>query len=502
MNLNHTLELNFVERRGHPAIRHANGEVSYGVLHEAICRLAHGLQKSGIVKGDRVALMLPNIPQFVIAYFAILRLGAVVVPVNMMLKGREVASLLEDCEARAAIAWGGLWDDLEPFVDHIRSLKCIILLGEGLPSNVLNLTRLIARSTPLTEIIEIDDDDPAIVQYSSGSTGRPKGAELTHGNILSNLKACREILAVTQEDIFLASVPLYHPMGQTLLMHLALSTGATMSLFTKFEPEEIVEVIYSGKHSLFVGHPSMFKMLLDATMDNERAVEDPLRLCICGGGTIEDDTLKAFEKRFGTYILEAYTMTETSPVASFNQWRTGRRVGSLGHPLPDVEMKVVDDRNNEVSIGEVGEIVVKGANVMRGYVNRPQLTAVVLKDGWFHTGDRGRMDINGFFYLSGRMHERIIKGGFSIYPSEVEDVLRGHPDVEDVAVIGIPDPVMGQEVKACVVLRNGASVTTEYLANYCRQHMALYKVPAVIRFYKDLPRNSERKFDKNELGAG
>lgn len=499
MNLNHLLEQVVAERGSETAISFTGTQITYATFLEAVRRLARGLYRMGVRRGDRVALMLPNLPQFPIAYYAILRLGAVVVPVNMMYKGRETARLLEDCETKVLIAWSGSWADISRYVTILSSLKHIILLGESTPDNTISLTKLMSQSRPMADIIDTDEEDPAVIQYTAGVTGTYKGAELTQGNITSNMIACRDIMRINERDTLLTILPLFHPMGQTLLMNLALCTGAVMELHTKFDPEEAYKAIVSGTSTIFVGVPSLFRILLDHAGEDPPPPESPLRLCICGGGTIPDEILKRFEKNFSTYILECYTISETSPVTSFNQWRTGRRVGSLGHPIPGIEMKVVDERGNEASIGEVGEIIIKGSNIMRGYINKPGLTSEVLRDGWFHTGDLGKMDINGFFYLVERMGERIIKGGFSIYPSEVESVLYGHPDVAEAAIVGIPDEIMGEEVKACVVLKKDATVTTEQLGDYCRERMALYKVPAVIRFYKDLPRTSTGRVNKVEL---
>ncbi len=499
MNLNHPLEQTVNASKENVAIKHPGGDISYAMIHEAIKRLARGLQKLGINRGDRVAIMLPNVPHFPIAYFAVLRLGAVVVPVNTMYKAREVFWMLEDSEAKALIVWEGFYDELSRQLSVLTSLKNIIILGKEIPPETLSITRLISRSHPMSDIADVDDDDPAVIQYTAGVTGIPKGVELTHGNIMSNAKACREIIKPAKNDEILGALPFFTPMGQTLILNIAFQTGASIKCIPKFEPDEVIEYLKIGASTLFIGVPSMYKILFDAIGDEEIDNENTLRLCICGGGAIPEELLKEFEKKFSTYILECYTTVETSPVVSFNQWRTGRRVGSLGHPIPGVEMKVVDENGEEISIGEIGEIVVKGPNVMRGYVNKPHTTAELIKNGWFHTGDLGKMDINGFFYLVDRKNERIVKGGFSIYPTEIEAVLYGHPDVKEVAVVGIPDETMGQEVKACIVLEDEATVTTEQLAEYCKSRMALYKAPAVIRFYQDLPRTSTGRITKKEL---
>lgn len=500
MNLNHPFEQAAAERAAQTAIYYHGGEISYSTFHDAVKRMAQGLQRMGISRGDRVAIMLPNIPQFPIAYFAVLRIGAVVVPLNTSLISREVAVLLEDCEARAIIHLKSSYEEFSQRFPRIGSLKSVILLGDDpLPTGTASMTRMMSRNNPLIEIADVDEDDPAIVEYTPGLTGIPKGVELTHGNILSNMNACKEVMHVTEKDVFLAILPMFYSMSRTLVLHLAISNGAAIDLYPQFDPDIALEAIKAERCTVMVGVPSVYRMILDKVGDEVFEIERPLRLCICGGDRFPEEVLKEFEKVFSTYILECYTTSETSPVVSFNQWRTGRRVGSLGHPIPGVEMRVVDERGNEASIGEVGEIVVKGYNVMRGYINRPRMTAEVLRDGWFHTSDMGKMDINGFFYLIDRMDDLIIKGGFSVYPSEIEEVLYCHPDVAEVAVIGIDDPVMGQEIKACIVLKEGAAVTTEELSDYCRQRMALYRVPALVRFYKDLPRTSNSQIDKKEL---
>jgi len=499
MNLNHLLDQVAAEQGENIAIRFNKQEVKYGTFIEAVRRLTRALYKLGIRRGDRVALMLPNLPQFPICYYAILRMGAVVVPVNMMYRGREVTRLLEDSEVKAVIAWSGSWGDIARYTAVLNSIKHIILLGDDLPANVHNLTRLIAQNNPMADVTDVDEDDCAVIQYTTGVTGTLKGAELTHHNISSNMQACREIMRVTDRDCMLGVMPLFHPIGQTLVQNLTLCSGATLDLHTRFDLITVAKAFVSGEHTLFVGVPSIYNTLLDNLSEVENPPEKPIRLSVCGAGAIPEEVLKQFEKVTKTYILECYTTSETSPVCSFNQWRTGRRVGSLGHPIPGVEMKVVDTLGNEASIGEVGEIIIKGSNVMRGYLNRPRLTSEVLRDGWFYTGDLGKMDINGFFYLVERKNDRIIKGGFSIYPTEVESVLYNHPDVAEVAVVGVPDDIMGEEVKACIVLKENATVTTEQLSEYCRERMALYKVPKNIRFYKDLPRTSTGRVNRSEL---
>lgn len=499
MNLNNSLEQTVAEHPQEIALHYQGGDVSYTKMHEAVRRMAGGLSQLGVVLGDRVAICLPNVPHFPIAYYAALNLGAVVVPINIMHKGREVSWLLEDSEARVLVIWSGLLDGISRQISNLNSLKHIVVLGDTDYPDAINMTKMISRSKPNTDIADLEENDPAVVQYTSGVTGTPKGAILTHGNIYSNITACRELMSMTSDDIIIAALPFFHSMGQTLQMHLAFLTGAGLQLHPNFEPEVVFKTFADKSASVFIGVPSMYHMLFNYDNKIDESIEKTLRLCICGGGTIAEEVLKGFEKEFKTYILECYTMVETSPVVSFNQWRTGRRVGSLGHPIPGVEMKVANDQDEEVAIGEIGEILVKGSGVMKGYINRPISSEEALRDGWFHTGDLGKMDINGFYYLVDRLNDRIMKGGFSIYPSEVEGVLYGHPDIKEAVVIPILNDVMGQEVKACIVLRDGSDITKEQIISYCEERMARYKIPVVISYYKDLPLTAAGKIDKSKL---
>lgn len=499
MNLNHLFEKNANERSESVAIIHAGGSITWNTLYEAVKRLVRGLHKVGVSRGERIAIMLPNVPHFLISYYAGLRLGASIIPIDPQFKNREAAWILEDSEAGVLIIWENLLTDLTRYIERLESLRVIIVLGENSPAGTMNLTRMIAKNTPQSEIVDVDSEDVAVIQYTAGITGTPKGTMLTHKNITSNVEACREIFKCSSEDIILAAIPLNHPLGQTLVMHMAVASGATLRLLPKFDATEVHNALMDNSITVFPAIYSMFHQILEAGSEDDTPPEKPVRLCISGGGMVNEQVLRDFEQRYNTYTLECYGTTETSPIISCNQWRTGRRVGSLGHPIPGVEMRIVNERSDEVSIGEVGEIVVKGDNVMRGYLNRARSSGEVLRGGWFHTGDLGKMDINGFFYMVDRMHYRISKAGFSVYPGEIEEVLLRHPDVLDVGVVPIPDDIFGQDIKACVVLKEGSNISTEDIAAYCANHLALYKVPKIIRFYKDLPRMQTGRINRTEL---
>jgi len=499
MNLCNLLELAAAEQPDHPAVIYPSGQITYNLLSESVRRLAHGLQQSGLSRGDRIAIMLPNVPHFIIAYHAILRVGGVVAPVDPSLRAHELALLLEEIEAAGLIIWGPKLGEVKRNLAQLPVLKFIATLGGEEQDSAVSLTKLISRHSPITDPVEIEEEDPAALQFCAGSTCRPKVAEATHGALAGNAAACREALGVTGSDILLAALPLAHPIGQTFLMNMVFSAGSSVKLYPKFDVEAAGNVLRRGEGTIFVSLPSMLRRLCDYYSGEEFAVTTPVRLTVSGGGRLSEDTLKEFERKFCSYTLECYTLSEGGPVCSFNQWRNGRRVGSLGRPLPGIEMVVFDANGKEAPVGQEGEIVVRGGNLMQGYLGRPRLTAERFSGGWFHTGDFGRMDINGFFYLTGRRDGRLVRSGYTVHSSEIENIFLAHPDIEDVAIVPLPDPLICDEIKACVVLRKGASVTTEQLFRYCSERMADYKAPDVIRFYRDIPRDADGKPDYTEL---
>lgn len=471
---------------------------SWNKFYQAVLQLTDSLRTLGINRMDRVAIMLPNVPQLPISYYAALRLGAPVITLDPDLKGREIAYLLDDSEAKVLIILDKYLMEIEKYIRSHPVLKTKIVLGNSIPNGTYSLANAITKGKLDMTASDVDDDDLAVIQYTAGVTGSPKGVMLSQANIAFAVEAARETLKVTEDDIILGAESLCRSLGQHLVMNLSVVTGARMDLLPKFEIDSIHNKLINDKVTLFPTVHSTFKKILDANED-KLTPKHPARMCLSVGGTIDDEVLKQFETEFETYILEGYSLTETCSVAAYNQWRTGRRVNSLGHPIPGIDMKIVNEKGAELALGETGEIVVRGGSVMKGYLNRPRTTAETLIDGWFRTGDLGKMDVNGFFYLFDRMHHRIMKGGFSVYPSEIEKVILEHPDVEDVAVIPVPDEVFGQEIKACIITTEDSLVTTEDIAAYCYERLAAYKVPGVIRFYKDFPKLSNGKIDKAEL---
>jgi len=472
--------------------------ITYQKVHEAVCRLAKGLKGLGIQKGDRIGLMLPNIPQFPIVYFAALRIGAIVVPINVLYKEGEIQYILEDSECRAIVAWDGIWDPVFRAVDRLEFCRHMIILGENPTGEAVNLTQLIAESPPSEEMESVDASVTAVILYTAGVTGHPKGAELSHGNLVSNALACADAGLLASTDIIVGVLPFYHCFGQTVVMNTALVKGATVILHPKFEAEEILRSIEQEKATIFPAVPTMFRQILDVEQP-DRFDLSSLRYCLSGGARLPLDVMKSFESTFDVKIYEGYGLTEASPVVTFNPIRFDRKPGSVGVPLSGIEVKIVNDKGEELPPGEIGELVVRGPNVMKGYLNRPESTREVLRDGWLFTGDVARMDDEGYIYIVDRKRDLIIKGGFNVYPKEIEDVILHHPKVKEVAVVGVPDPVQGEEVMAFITLKDGQWMSPEEIIGYCREHIANYKCPKIVKFTRNLPKGPDGRILKRKL---
>jgi long-chain acyl-CoA synthetase len=442
--------------------------------------------------------MLPNIPHYPISYYAILSIGAVVVPVNIMFKEREIAYQMEDSEAIAAICWEGFSREILKAKEKTESLKTLLVLGDEVPPDALPLSKFIAQNKPIDTLTVTEANDSAVVLYTAGVTGHPKGAELTHGSISYGVKSLAETLRFSNRDKMLAVVPFFNSFGGMVVMNAGLYSGVSLALAPKFNPQEILEIIAREKITIFAGVPTMFQKIYDVPNYADYNTSS-LKYCLSGCSTLSPELLDNFEKRFHTYVLEGYGLSETSAAASFNNFKRERKSGSVGYPLDGVEMKVVDDDDAEVSIGEIGEIIIKGPTLFKGYRNRPQATADAMRNGWFHTGDIGRMDMDGYFYLVDRKTDMILKGGFKVFPREIEEVLSAHPQIREVAVIGVHDPVMGEEIRACIVPGDGQRINPSALMEYCHDKMANYKCPTQIKFYRELPKGPTGRVLKKDL---
>src|SRR3954449_5756402 len=465
-------------------------EVSWQAVDEGSARVAGLLKAKGFEPGDRAGIMLPNVPYFPIAYYGILRAGGTVVPMNVLLKGREVKFYLEDPGAKVVFAWHDFADAAEKGADDAGAECILVEPGE--------FEKLLGEHEPQADIADREDDDTAVILYTSGTTGQPKGAELTHSNLRRNAEVSRSLYDTSPDDVVLGALPLFHSFGQTCSLNATMAAGATLTLIPRFDPDKALEIIARDGVTIFMGVPTMYNAMLHADSADEADVSS-LRVCVSGGSAMPEELMRNFEEKFGCIILEGYGLSETSPVASFNHPDKERKPGSIGTPIDGVEMKVVDDDGNEVEQGEVGEVVIKGHNIMKGYWNKPDATAEAIKDGWFHSGDMGQVDEDGYFFIVDRKKDLIIRGGYNVYPREVEEALYEHPAVQEVAVVGVPDDRLGEEVGAAVVLKSGEDVSTDELREYVKGEVANYKYPRKIWLVDELPKGPTGKILKREV---
>ena len=481
-----------VERHGDKtAFKLDDIELSYSMLDEGSARVAGLLESKGLEPGDRVGLMMPNVPYFPAIYFGILRAGGIVVPMNVLLKKREVGFYLEDPGAKLVFAWADFAEAAEAGAADAGAEAILVKPGD--------FEKLLAEQEPVRDVAEKSGDETAVILYTSGTTGKPKGAELTHTNLYKNSKGVSEKLGeMSTDDVLLGALPLFHSFGQTCTMNSAISVGATVTMLPRFDPDKALQIIQRDRVTLFQGVPTMYNAMLHSD-SCESADCSTLRICMSGGAAMPAELMRAFEEKFGCIILEGYGLSETSPVASFNHPDRERKAGSIGTPIAGVDMKVVDDDGGEVEQGGVGEIVIRGHNVMKGYWNRPDATAEVMRDGWFASGDMATVDSDGYFFIVDRKKDMIIRGGYNVYPREIEEVLYEHPAVSEAAVIGVPDDKMGEEVGAAVVLKEGEDVDADELREYVKERVANYKYPRKIWFPDELPKGPTGKILKREI---
>jgi long-chain acyl-CoA synthetase len=472
------------------AIRLDDIELTYAALDGASAHLAGLLGEHGFEPGDRVGIMLPNVPYFPVCYYGVLRAGGVVVPMNVLLKKREVAFYLEDSGARLLIAWDDFAEDAQGGADQAGAECLLVKPGE--------FEQQVGAAEPFTELADTADDDTAVILYTSGTTGQPKGAELTHANLLRNAEVSRNLYGFDEDAVTLGALPLFHSFGQTCGLNATLGGGGTLTLIPRFEPGKALEIIERDRVNIFQGVPTMYGAMLHHP-EREQSDVSSLKICVSGGSAMPVELLRGFEEAFGCKVLEGYGLSESSPVASFNHADRERKPGSIGTPVEGVEMKVVDDDGNEVAQGEVGEIVIRGHNVMKGYWERDDATRETIKDGWLHTGDMGKTDEDGYFYVVDRKKELIIRGGYNVYPREIEEVLYEHPAVREAAVLGVPHDEYGEEVAAAVALKDGETADPEELRDFVKAQVAAYKYPRQIWVVDDLPKGPTGKILKREI---
>ncbi|MGD9590060.1 MAG: long-chain fatty acid--CoA ligase [Pyrinomonadaceae bacterium] len=511
LNLSAVLENSALKYPDKPAFALGDNSLTYGQLNAAANQVANGLRAAGIAAGDTVAISCPNLPYFPIIFFGILKAGAVVVPLSVLLKTDEIAYHLEDSGAKAYFCFEGTAELPMGTMGHAAfsaTASCgnfyVVTAQPGAPSPIDGadtFAGLVANQPAAFESATTGADDTAVIIYTSGTTGKPKGAELSHSNLFLNAMLCADFLETSHEDVQIIVLPLFHVFALTVLMMAGVYRSTTNVLVPRFDAAAVFDAMQKHSVTVFAGVPTMYWALLDHPADD--AVRDSvarnLRIAVSGGASLPIKVLEEFEERFGVPIYEGYGMSEGSPVVTFNQREFGRKPGSVGTPVWGVEVKIVDAEGSELPPGEPGELLYRGHNVMKGYHNRPDATAETIRDGWLHSGDIAYKDEDGFFFIVDRTKDLIIRGGMNVYPREVEEAMTKHEAVSLVAVIGVADEKMGEEVKAVVVLKEEMTVTEHELIEWTKERIAVYKCPRTVEFVGSLPMSATGKILKKEL---
>lgn len=515
MNLSVLLEDSARRYPDRDAVVLGDSRLTYAQVEGAANQVANLLVSRGIQPGDKVALSCPNLPYFPVIYYGILKAGAVVVPLNVLLKGREIAYHLTDSDAKAYLCFQGTADlpmAAEGAAGFAAADGCehffVVMADPVAPSSVdgaQTLGQAVADQPATFEAVQTSPADTAVILYTSGTTGRAKGAELSHSNLVMNALTCNRLFeSRPAQDTHLVTLPLFHSFGSTVQMNAGFSTGATLVLVPRFDAAQVVAVMQREDITFFAGVPTMYWGLLQALSDDVDVdrIAGNLRVAVSGGASLPVEIINEVKKRFHVQILEGYGLSETSPVATFSDPDQEPRPGSIGIPVWGVQCKLIEPSWATVEGADtIGEIAVRGHNIMTGYYNRPEATAEVMRDGWFRTGDLARRDADGFYYIVDRAKDMIIRGGFNVYPREIEEVLLAHPAVSLAAVVGVPDDEHGEEVKAFVIRKDGATLTEDGLREWCREQMAAYKYPRRVEFVTSLPMTATGKILKRELAG-
>jgi long-chain acyl-CoA synthetase len=492
-NLAHNLTATAERYGARPAVRLDDVVLTYDELLGQSRRVTSLLRSRGVVPGDRVALVLPNVAQFPALFYGSLAAGAVVVPMNPLLKAREVSYYLEDSGAGLVLAWHATATEAAAGARAV-GVEC-------LPVEPGAFEAQLADHPPAEDVVDRHDEDTVVLLYTSGTTGRPKGAELTHANLATNAAVTTETLVELRPvDVVMGCLPLFHCFGLTCGLNASVAAGSCLTLVPRFDARKALEVVGRDRVTVFEGVPTMYAGMLHVE-DAASYDVSSLRTCISGGSAMPVEVMRGFEEAFGCMVLEGYGLSETSPVASFNRPDLERKPGSIGVPVRGVEMRVVDDDGQDVAPGDVGEIAIRGENVMKGYWRRDEATREAIPDGWFRSGDLARQDEDGYFFIVDRKKDLIIRGGYNVYPREVEEALYEHEAVAEVAVVGVPDDDLGEEVAAAVALKPGARASAEELQAFARERLAAYKYPRHVWVVDALPKGPTGKILRREVTA-
>lgn len=497
MNISNLLIETTARRPKHPAIRFMGRTITYEELNRQVDCLSHGLVRAGLQPKDVCVLMMPNSIEWAIVYYALAKVGAMVVPVNFLYRVGELEHIFKDSGARAFIGHKDYIEHPRQVMAHLPKMDLRIAQGVSHVQGFIPLEELFLDEGVFHPYPARDEDTWAII-YTSGTTGYPKGAMLTHYNLVNNAMTVANMRSTDPSDVVFGVLPLFHIYGQTSAFNSSIYLGLTIRLFPHFDAEELFSAIEEEESSILIAVPTIFNRLVE--LANVRAPRrSGLRFCISGGASLPVEVLRRFEDRFHTTIYEGYGLTECSPVCVENPFGRQTKPGSIGLPIPGFEARIVNDQDEDVPIGTVGELIIRGPGVMKGYLNQPEATAEALRGGWLHTGDLARMDEDRYIYIVDRKKEMIIRGGFNVYPREIEEILYSHPDVVEAAVIGVPHPDLGEEVAAMVVLRQGASTSPEDLKQFVKERVAPYKYPRKIQMVKELPKSHTGKILKRAI---
>lgn len=480
-----------------------NQPTTYREFEAQVSRLAFSLNQMGVQKGEHVAVILNNSPHFIIAYYALMRIGATTIPINPIYTMDEMSYIIDNGDVKWVVAGEESLERVYELKSAFNEVKGFIVCDEDKVALEISSSEKMYLFSHLLnhefgmEPVPVKDDDVAIILYTSGTTGYPKGAMLTHGNLYANARDVGEFFLFTDEDRVLATLPFYHVFALTVVLNVPLSKGASVIIVPRFSPKDIFELAERFKATVFAGVPTMYSFLYQFTEGDPKSFSH-LRLAISGGAPLPITVLENFEERFKIPIFEGYGLSEASPVTCFNPPTRTRKPGSIGTSITNVENKVVDEQGNKVPTGEVGELICRGPNVMKGYYKSPEVTKATIRDGWLYTGDLAKQDEEGYFYIVDRKKDLIITGGLNVYPREVEEVLYKYPKVLEVAVIGFPNEDYGEEVHAFIVLKEHPCLNEE-LVDFCEKYLAKYKIPKVYHFIDSLPKNSTGKVLKRML---
>jgi long-chain acyl-CoA synthetase len=473
---------------------------TYRELDEQSGRFAAGLREAGLKPGDVMGLQLPNLPHFLIAYFGALKAGMVVLPLNPLLMAPEIEYHLGDSSAALLIGFEGMHAEASKACERLGIPLYLVSMGGGpLPEDARAVSQLLSASDG--DVVPRSPEDTAVLIYTSGTTGKPKGAELTHFQLYMNCTIAGQLFGARNDDVTLAVLPFFHVFGLSSVINVSVRYGGCLSIVPRFQPADVLDVLERDRCTVIGGVPTMLHAL--AQQDIAGRDLSALRVAVSGGASLPADIMRTFEGMYGIEVLEGYGMSETASTCSFN--RPGdRRVLSIGKPVWGVTMRVADTSDRPLPPGRenVGEILIRGHNVMKGYLGRPEATAETLRGGWLHSGDLGYVDSDGFFFIVDRAKDLVIRGGYNVYPREIEEVLYAHPLIAEAAVIGKPDERLGEEVVAVVALRPGCELGAEDVIAYCRERLAAYKYPREIRFVGELPKGPSGKILKSALRDG